>query len=205
MTHGKNITSGPASTPRYDNVTPEHGVACYVTETPLVSPLFVVEHNIAISDAHENFLRSTQAMMNNSHNTVTSPLSDASNTTKDGSDHRSTGRKSKSTGTAEAAPSKRPLRSTSRAAMAKGQVKPRAATRKGASTVPLERDARIARAGEVASARVPVRQHVHGRSQSMAMLAGRASCSTFARRGMDEQARNCEGASWVESFPTTPS
>ena len=93
MTHGKNTTSGPASTPRFDNVPPEHGVVSYVTEAPLVSPLSVVEHNIAINNGCEIFLRSTQTMMKDNSNTVTSPLSDASNTTRDGSAHRSTGRK----------------------------------------------------------------------------------------------------------------
>ena len=78
MTHGKNITSGPASTPRYDNLTPEHGVACYVTETPLVSPLSVVEHNIAISDTCETFSKTTTqaTLMSNKSPTTTSPRVD---------------------------------------------------------------------------------------------------------------------------------
>ena len=71
--------------------------------------------------------------------------------------------------------------------------------------MPLERDARIARADEVASARVPVRRHVDGRLQSMAMQAGQASCSSIARRGMAVQAWRCEGGPWVGGIPTTPS
>jgi len=80
MTHGKNVTTGPASTPRFDKLlTGEHaGPACYVTVPPSVSPPSDVEHNIAISDSCDTFSKTTTqaTLMSNKSPTTTSPRVD---------------------------------------------------------------------------------------------------------------------------------
>ena len=147
MTHGKNATTGPASTPRFDNLlTGEHaGPACYVTVPPSVSPLSVVAHNIAISDACESFFKTqTTAIMKSSSPAVPSPLSDASNTMTESPTQRSTGRKSKAAVNGDAVMPKATKKSMRIAASVKGSSgRSKVVTRRGASTIPFEVDPRL--------------------------------------------------------------
>ena len=98
MANVTKATTGPASTPWFDNLlTGEHaGAACYVSESPSVSPPSVVEHNITVRDSCDTFCKPI-TLMNNQPPTTTSPCSDAGNTAEEAPARRPTGRKYKPT------------------------------------------------------------------------------------------------------------
>ena len=187
MANGKNVTTGPASTPWFDNLLPgEHaGAACYVSESPSVSPPSVVEHNIAISNTCETFCKSpTTAIMKPSSPAVPSPLSDASNTVTESPTQRSTGRKSKAAVNSDAAIPKATKRSMRKTVSAKGPGRVKVVTRGATSTIPFEEDPRLATEstesdGDGKASRL-VRKRVELTSD-----AGLACTSSLGRRAAD--------------------